>query len=197
MKQRKKIIFSVLGLSALLFSGCSIKEDSSSPSDSAATSSSSSTIEMNKTDEEISLEEIIQIYQKEYPKTDITSIDYDSSFNVWYFKVEGINDTTEFELRINPLTGEVSHKKEKKLDKSESTTAYRESKKLDLLELAPLEEIRQSAVKAIESGEATDLELEKELNRTYWKVTIEDGKKEHEVKIDAKTKEILEMDLDD
>lgn len=202
MKENKVVALSLLTLLAFVFVGCTPTEKPTNTTNSSTVTSSttmeiSSTEKSTPSEKEQTLEEIIEIYQKEYPDTDITSIDYDTSFNKWYFKMDGINDTTEFELQIDPITGEVSRKKEEALDKDEATPAYREKKKLDLTNLASLDDIRKAAVEAIGTGKATDLELEKELNVTYWTVTVEDGNKEHEVKINAQTKEILETDLDD
>ncbi|MHC5267623.1 PepSY domain-containing protein [Enterococcus sp. LJL98] len=145
----------------------------------------------------LSLEAVIQIYQDEYPKAAITSLDYDTSFNQWYFKIEGMDDTKEYELKIDPITGAIHQREEEMLDSEERTAAYRERKTLDLTNLAPFTEIQTVAVSKIGSGQATEMELEKKGDITYWQVTVEDGKKEHEVKVDAKTKAVLEVDWDD
>ncbi|HRL52288.1 MAG TPA: PepSY domain-containing protein, partial [Enterococcus aquimarinus] len=75
--------------------------------------------------------------------------------------------------------------------------AYRESEALDLEGVISIEEASQIALDAVGSGEVTDLDLERELSVTYWKVTIEDGRKEFEVSIDARTKEVLTTERDD
>ena len=40
-----------------------------------------------------------------------------------------------------------------------------------------LEEISDSAVKEAGGGQATDWDLDKEMNVTYWEVKVEDGNK--------------------
>lgn len=205
MKKNKFITLGLISLSTLLFVGCANTDNGTSPS-SVTSSNSSESREIEKKDTpgkteanttNISLDEAIVIYQKEYPNTDITALSFDTSFNKWYYDIEGINDTTEFELQIDALTGEVSREKEHELDKDEMNPTYRENEKLNLDGLISIDEASQIALTAIGSGEATDFDLDKELNLTYWAVTVQDGNKEHEVKIDAQTKDILETELDD
>lgn len=207
MKKKQLMIFGLLSLSVSLFVGCT--NNNETPQENSVSSNTQSMESISSSEKEdttgdsiantknIPIEEAISSYQKEYPDTDITSISFDTSFDKWYYDIEGINDTTEFELRIDALTGEVSRKKEEALDKDERNTAYRESKKLDLEGIISIDEASQLALKTIGAGEVTDLDLEKELNLTYWQVTIQEGNKEHDVKIDAQTKDVLETELDD
>ena len=97
----------------------------------------------------------------------------------------------------DPETGETSREEQQTLDKDEQNAAYRESEALDLEGVISIEEASQIALDAVGSGEVTDLDLERELSVTYWKVTIEDGRKEFEVSIDARTKEVLTTERDD
>ena len=93
--------------------------------------------------------------------------------------------------------------KQKKLLKKEPKTrcgrtkrCQKEADQLDLTNLLSLEEISDSAVKEAGGGQATDWDLDKEMNVTYWEVKVEDGNKTN-VKINAQTGEILETEQDD
>lgn len=209
MKKIKLLTIGTLSFATLLvMAGCSKPESpvatptpetttEKSQSTQASSTTTEETTEASSTSESISLAEVISIYQTNYPDSDITSIDLDDSFNEWYYKVEGVNDTTEFELRINAATKEVVKEKEEKLDREDANGVKRNNDKLDLENLVPLEEITAVAEKEASAGTATDWELDRELTTTYWKVTVKDGNKETEVKIDAKTKAVLEVELDD
>lgn len=56
-------------------------------------------------------------------------------------------------------------------------TVSKRSRSIDLTNLLSLEEISDSAVKEAGGGQATDWDLDKEMNVTYWEVKVEDGNK--------------------
>ncbi|QCI87397.1 lysis protein [Vagococcus zengguangii] len=145
----------------------------------------------------ISLEEAMAIYQKEVPNTDITGIGIDSSFGNYYYEVNGMDDNTEYELKIDVNSGEVKEKRDEKLDRDEQNGVKRNEDKLDLTNLKALKDITEVAINQAGGGEATDWSLDKELSITYWEIKVKNGNQEHEVKINAQTGEVLESELDD
>ena len=59
---------------------------------------------------------------------------------------------------------------------------------------------RKQATKIAEKkvkGTAEEWKLKQDHNKAYWKITVNDGSKKHEVKIDAETKKVVEVDHDD
>lgn len=203
MKKKTWITLGLMSLSAAVLVGCTTTTDNTT-NQSSTTITSTITSEGNTSLDStenamttMSWQDAVAVFQEKFPETSITSISFDTSFGKWYYDIEGINDTTEFELRIDPATGETSREEQQTLDKDEQNAAYRESEALDLEGVISIEEASQIALDAVGSGEVTDLDLERELSVTYWKVTIEDGRKEFEVSIDARTKEVLTTERDD
>lgn len=205
MKKTKLMALAVVSITTLaIMTGCQSKGDNGSTT-KPSTTISSTTKESRSAEATpnafpslaVSLADAISLYQETYPDSDITSIDLDSSLQNWYYSIEGVNDTTEFELRIDATTKDIDNKKEEQLDKEDSNGLKRQKDKLDLTKLATLEEISAIAQEQMPTGEVTDWELDKELDTTYWNVTIKDGTNEMEVKINAQTKEVIETELDD
>lgn len=203
MKKKIWITIGLMSLSAAVLVGCTTTTDNTSSQNSTtitSTTTSEGNTSLDSTENAMttmSWQDAVGVFQEKFPETSITSISFDTSFGKWYYDIEGINETTEFELRIDPATGETSREEQQTLDKDEQNTAYRESEALDLEGVISIEEASQIALDAVGSGEVTDLDLERELSVTYWKVTIEDGRKEFEVSIDARTKEVLTTERDD
>ena len=203
MKKKTWITIGLMSLSAAVLVGCTTTTDNTTNQSSTtimSTTTSDGNTSLDSTENAMttmSWQDAVAVFQEKFPDTSITSISFDTSFGKWYYDIEGINDTTEFELRIDPATGETSREEQQTLDKDEQNAAYRESEALDLEGVISIEEASQIALDAVGSGEVTDLDLERELSVTYWKVTIEDRRKEYEVSIDARTKEVLTTERDD
>ena len=203
MKKKTWITIGLMSLSAAVLVGCTTTTDNTTNQSSAtimSTTTSDGNTSLDSTENAMttmSWQDAVAVFQEKFPDTSITSISFDTSFGKWYYNIEGINETTEFELRIDPATGETSREEQQTLDKDEQNAAYRESEALDLEGVISIEEASQIALDAVGSGEVTDLDLERELSVTYWKVTIEDRRKEYEVSIDARTKEVLTTERDD
>ena len=204
----KKIIIGLLSVATIMTLGaCKNDSTSNNTQTNKSTSqveSSVSSIEENSTSKEtnisnfsISLEDAIEIYKKEVPNTDITKINIDSSFGSHYYEIEGMDDNTEYELKISVDNGEVKEKRDEKLDKDEQNGVKRNEEKLDLTNLKPLSEITETALKEAGSGEAVDWSLEKEISITYWEVNVKNGNKEHDIKINAQSGEVLSTELND
>lgn len=203
MKKKTWITIGLMSLSAAVLVGCTTTTDNTTNRSSTtimSTTTSDGNTSLDSTENAMttmSWQDAVAVFQEKFPDTSITSISFDTSFGKWYYNIEGINETTEFELRIDPATGETSREEQQTLDKDEQNAAYRESEALDLEGVISIEEASQIALDAVGSGEVTDLDLERELSVTYWKVTIEDGRKEFEVSIDARTKEVLTTERND
>ena len=198
----KKII--ILGLSVALLgglAGCNSDSDDSNSSSSTSekttqTSKSQASNETN-TNFKVSVEDAIKAYQEAYPDSDITSIDLETSFGSYLYKIEGVDDNKEYEVRVNADTKEVSKEREEELDMEDKEGVKRKEDKLDLENLISIEKVSDIATKHVGAGKATDWSLDKDLGTTYWEVKVMDGQKETEVKVDAQSGDILESETDD
>ncbi|MFI3729687.1 PepSY domain-containing protein [Vagococcus fluvialis] len=141
--------------------------------------------------------EIIEVYKKEAPDSDITSIDLDYSRAGLRYKVEGVDNETEYEIKINAETKQVEKTKQEKLDREDRDGIKRDKEKLDLNNILSIEKVTELAETEAKSGKAVEWNLDRTLNVTYWEVKVKDGNKETEIKLDAKSGEVLEVEIDD
>ncbi|HCM85277.1 MULTISPECIES: PepSY domain-containing protein [Enterococcus] len=198
----KKIV--ILGLSVALLgglAGCGTDSDDSASSSSSTqktsqTSNSQTSSEAN-TNFKVSVDDAIKAYQEAYPDSDITSVDLETSFGKYLYKIEGVDDDKEYEVRVDADTKEVSKEREENLDTEDKDGVKRKEDKLDLDNLLSVEKVSDIAVKHVGKGKATDWSLDKDMGKTYWEVKVMDGHKETEVKIDAKSGDVLESETDD
>ncbi|EOL49117.1 hypothetical protein RV11_GL001375 [Enterococcus phoeniculicola] len=175
-------------------------EDSSSNTKTSNTTNQSTTSSQPATNTEgidISLEKAISIYQDLYPDTAVTTVDLDTSFGKYYYEVKGVDDSMEYEVKIDAKTGEAKKEKEERLDSDEQNGVEKDEKALSLDKLLAVDKAAEVAVKAAGGGEAIEWSLEREWATTYWEVTVKNGRSETTVTLDAKTGEILETELDD
>lgn len=198
----KKIV--ILGLSVALLgglAGCGTDSDDSASSSSSTqktsqTSNSQTSSEAN-TNFKVSVDDAIKAYQEAYPDSDITSVDLETSFGKYLYKIEGVDDNKEYEVRVDADSKEVSKEREENLDTEDKDGVKRKEDKLDLDNLLSVEKVSDIAVKHVGKGKATDWSLDKDMGKTYWEVKVMDGHKETEVKIDAKSGDVLESETDD
>ncbi|MDT2758203.1 PepSY domain-containing protein [Enterococcus xiangfangensis] len=196
----KKII--VLGLSAALLAvlascGSNPEYSSSSSSSSAQETSQTKASDTTDTDFKVSVDDAIEAYQEAYPDSEITSIDLETSLGKYLYKIEGVDDDKEYELRVDANTKAVSKEREENLDTEDQAGVKRTEDKLDLQDLLSIKQVSDIAEEHVGDGKATDWSLDKEDGTTYWEVKVTNGNEETEVKIDAKTGEVLETDVDD
>lgn len=198
----KKIV--ILGLSVALLgglAGCGTDSDDSASSSSstqkASQTSNSQTSSEANTNFKVSVDDAIKAYQEAYPDSDITSVDLETSFGKYLYKIEGVDDNKEYEVRVDADTKEVSKEREENLDTEDKDGVKRKEDKLDLDNLLSVEKVSDIAVKHVGKGKATDWSLDKDMGKTYWEVKVMDGHKETEVKIDAKSGDVLESETDD
>ena len=198
----KKIV--ILGLSVALLgglAGCGTDSDDSASSSSStqktSQTSNSQTSSEATTNFKVSVDDAIKAYQEAYPDSDITSVDLETSFGKYLYKIEGVDDNKEYEVRVDADTKEVSKEREENLDTEDKDGVKRKEDKLDLDNLLSVEKVSDIAVKHVGKGKATDWSLDKDMGKTYWEVKVIDGHKETEVKVDAKSGDVLESETDD
>lgn len=145
----------------------------------------------------VSVNEAIAAFQKEYPNTDITSIDLDSSFGKYFYEVEGMDDVVEYSAKIDAKSKKVSDKEKDQLDADDRGANKRAEEKLDTKDIISVTEASELAKKEVGKGKATDWKLDKELDTTYWEVKVKNKSKTTEVMLNAKTGDILSTEVDD
>ncbi|MGO3115900.1 PepSY domain-containing protein [Enterococcus pseudoavium] len=198
----KKIM--VFGLAVALLGGVAGCSDTSDTANNS--SSTSQTISQTKQTQasskgqisfKVTVEEAIKTYQETYPDSDITSIELETSFGKYSYKIEGVDDEREYEVQVNADTKEVSKDSAENLDSEDKAGVKRNADKLDLENLLSVERAAEIAAKKAGGGKAEEWQLDKELGTTYWEVKVVNGHKETDVKLDAKSGEVLETEIDD
>ncbi|GCF94619.1 lipoprotein [Enterococcus florum] len=202
----KKISIAGFILLSIALAGCTSNENELPAGSSTAASSSarvqdssSSTVsdtESTKTNVEgiaVSASDAL----KAYPDTSVTSLELEPSLGTYYYEVKGMDDDTEYDVKINAETGDLKKEREEALDDDEKNGVERQEEELSIDGILSIEEAANAAVKAVGKGEAKEWSLEKEMSTTYWEVKVLDGRSETSVKLDAKTGDVLETELDD
>lgn len=204
----KKMIIGTLCLGFIL-AGCTSNnkslENNEKSQVSSETLSQSTTNESNKktnnktklSEIKVTVEEAIKAYEEAYPNTAITSLDLDTSFGSYYYEIQGVDDTKEYELKINAATAKSTKEREETLDREDQNGIEKENEALDLKELKSLEEVSKLAQESAGQGEAVEWSLDRELSITYWEVKVVSGKDEVSVKINAQTGDVIEKEIED
>ncbi|MCW6653546.1 PepSY domain-containing protein [Aerococcaceae bacterium NML191292] len=188
---------SFTGLVVLLLSTTTLINIHAQESSSSSSPSVHVTSEQLKGEIKVSLEDAIKLYQETFPNVSITSIDLTAKLGRYVYQIEGVDDDMEYELTIDAQTKEVSGKRDYPLELDERNGFKRKNDALNLEKLKDLAEISKVVEQATGSGQIVEWELDRELNVTYWKITLVNGSEKLELKIDAQTADVLEVELDD
>ena len=178
-----------LGIVLLLMTGVIVGCSNGSNS----SDNNSATIEL-KDETKVSVNEAIKLYQKNFPKADIISIELEKHLGKPVYTIEGADKTTEYQLNINAINKKIKQKSEEPLDEEDRSEAKME--KLNLDNLITLNKASQIAKKAAKGGKATEFKLEQKLGVTFWEVKVVNGHTETEVQIDAQKGKVLKTEKD-
>lgn len=199
--------------SLLLLAGCQSNQSTPESTPAPATTSTStgqqttsSTEASNQTmnsgtnatkEIKVSAQKAIELFQKEYPNAAITSLELDSSWGSFFYKIDGVDDQNEYEMKINAANEEIQKQNPERLDQDEQNGQKKQEDALDTSKLLSIEEAAKIAEKQVGGGTATDWDLSKELGTTYWEVKVKNGNKSTQVKLNSQTGEVLETENDD
>jgi len=141
----------------------------------------------------ITINDAIERFNEVFPDASMTGLKYDAqSMN---YEIDGIDDDSEYELIINVETQEEVSQETEALDQDDAGGVEREREAIDTEGLIEPNEAVQTAHDEID-GAMRSWELERDDNRTYYEVKIEIDQDEHEVKVDAQSGDIIEIDRD-
>lgn len=147
----------------------------------------------------IAVEEAVQAFRSKYPDSDFFKLQIEPEGSFLKYEMVGNNDAYKNTLELNAQTGSVIKEKQKPLSEKEiaKNPARRQEKALNLNDLKPLAEINQIALEQVGAGDAFQWELDREGQRTVWKIKFADAKGERntEVKVDAQDGTIVQMKL--
>ena len=186
---------SLIGLSGLVLAACGDNAETmdTTPATNDTTTETSSVTEdtgvvdnsTTATEDILSLEEVVDIYMGEYPNAQIQKVDYDKDSGDWTYEITGVSENREYEVEINAVSGEIIKVDEDDVD-DDAYLAF------DTI-ITPEEaiEIAKTAL-AEEAAVLEGWELDVDDNRTKYDIEFEGSNRD--VKLDAETGEVIEID---
>lgn len=141
---------------------------------------STSQIKLNRT-------QAVKKFTQKFGNKSIESINLKPSGSTYVYVIEGFDATKEYEVKVNAKTGKVISSKSEKLEADDHKSAVNLKKAIS----------RSSATKIAKkhaSGKAVEWTLEKENGKSVWVVEFANGT---EVEINALTKKVINVDIDD
>ncbi|CAM3111513.1 PepSY domain-containing protein [Leuconostoc rapi] len=184
----------------LLYNGQ--KNISPSTQSSEQTSVSTSTNSSGKSDKNdnnfLSVDKVRNIFNQRYENTTITSIEFDKTLLSTFYDITGVDNDTEYSLKIHADTGKViSHDKES-LDTDEANGIEKKSKAIDFVNIIPLENaVTKAKQSAKKNGSVKSWSLEKSDSITQWEIVLNTDSDDISVKINAQNGQVLEQETDD
>ena len=186
---------SLIGLSGLVLAACGDNAETTdtTPATNDTTTETSSVTEdtgvvdnsTTATEDILSLEEVVDIYMGEYPNAQIQKVDYDKDSGDWTYEITGVSENREYDAEINAVSGAIIKVDEDDVD-DDAYLAF------DTI-ITPEEaiEIAKTAL-AEEAAVLEGWELDVDDNRTKYDIEFEGSNRD--VKLDAETGEVIEID---
>lgn len=135
----------------------------------------------------IDISSAIDIAQEEFPGV-VVEVDLTKDDGRLIYEIEIFNGKEEAEVEIDALTGKIVV-----LDIDYEDYDYLHSKLNDVMDVKTAIDIAQKQF----SGTVVEIDLDEDDNRLIYEIEIERGNQEAEIKIDALTGKVLEVDIDD
>ncbi|AQY50589.1 hypothetical protein PWEIH_08791 [Listeria weihenstephanensis FSL R9-0317] len=153
-------------------------------------------VDLNNKDFALSYTEAIELFKNKHPKTDITSVELSQELGKYVYTIDGVDDSNEFEMKFDADSKAILQDNNEKLDNEDANGQERANEKLDLTGIKTPQEAMTAALKQ-QSGTVNEWSIDRELNQTYFNVKVMNGTQEYEVKLDAKTLDVLSTEKDD
>ncbi|EGC8555646.1 PepSY domain-containing protein [Listeria monocytogenes] len=196
-----------VGVAVLLvgaLSACSFNDDkdtSSNNSKNETTSSKSSNNEsssdsLQNKSFDMSYEDAINAFKDKHSDAEISSVELEKSLGKYVYKVDGISNDNEYEMKFDAETKEQLCDETDRLDREDAGGVEKENEKIDLNGIKTPKEAMDKAVSE-QSGDVTSWKIERELDTTYYEVTVKQDSNKYEIKLNAKTLDVLQTEQDD
>ncbi|EIU7101915.1 PepSY domain-containing protein [Listeria monocytogenes] len=196
-----------VGVAVLLvgaLSACSFNDDkdtSSNNSKNETTSSKSSNNEsssdsLQNKSFDMSYEDAINVFKDKHSDAEISSVELEKGLGKYVYKVDGISNDNEYEMKFDAETKEQLSDEIDRLDREDAGGVEKENEKIDLNGIKTPKEAMDKAVSE-QSGDVTSWKIERELDTTYYEVTVKQDNNKYEIKLNAKTLDVLQTEQDD
>jgi uncharacterized membrane protein YkoI len=127
----------------------------------------------------------------------VTEVELEKTLTRTIYEVEINKDGFEYDLDMDAVTGKVLKNDKSADDKDDKEVLDDNSSKTDSSKVAITREVAIETALIEATGTVTDIELERDDSQTFYKIEVEDGTKEVEVKVDANTGAVLSVDEED
>ncbi|MCD7132005.1 PepSY domain-containing protein [Limosilactobacillus balticus] len=144
-----------------------------------------------KSDIKIDQQAAIDKFNQRYQNKQINEVELESDNGKYVYTIKGFDNANEYKVKVNAKDGKAISNKSEKLDKNDKKYTLDPSKTISR------DEASQIAEKAAKKGSSIEWKLEQEKeNQAVWEVQVKDGRTVKEVKIDAGSKKVLEVETD-
>ncbi|EHN0478097.1 PepSY domain-containing protein [Listeria monocytogenes] len=196
-----------VGVAVLLvgaLSACSFNDDKDTSSNSSKNETTSSKSSNNESSSDslqnksfdMSYEDAINAFKDKHNDAEISSVELEKSLGKFVYKVDGISNDNEYEMKFDAETKEQLSDETDRLDREDAGGVEKENEKIDLNGIKTPKEAMDKAVSE-QSGDVTSWKIERELDTTYYEVTVKQDNNKYEIKLNAKTLDVLQTEQDD
>ncbi|MBC1248835.1 PepSY domain-containing protein [Listeria welshimeri] len=197
-----------VGVTVLLvgaLSACSFGDDdkdTSSNNGSKETTSSKSSSNNSSTDSlqnknfDMSYEDAVSAFKDKHSDAEISGVELEKNLGKYVYTVDGISNDNEYEMKFNAETKEQMSDETDKLDQEDAGGVEKENEKLNLDGIKTPKEAMDKAISS-QAGDVTSWNIERELDTTYYEVTVKQDNNKYDIKLNAKTLEVLQTEQDD
>ncbi|MBC1283496.1 PepSY domain-containing protein [Listeria welshimeri] len=197
-----------VGVTVLLvgaLSACSFGDDdkdTSSNNGSKETTSSKSSSNNSSTDSlqnknfDMSYEDAVSAFKDKHSDAEISGVELEKNLGKYVYTIEGISNDNEYEMKFNAETKEQMSDETDKLDQEDAGGVEKENEKLNLDGIKTPKEAMDKAISS-QAGDVTSWNIERELDTTYYEVTVKQDNNKYDIKLNAKTLEVLQTEQDD
>lgn len=203
MKKSLKVwtLLTLSGLLLTVYGQGAIAQEDSQESSTEEVADNTDDVRVAESELQLDFNEAVGLFEKEYPNAQIEKIEVELRDNKYKMTIKGFDSDNEYDIEYKFGPVEVMNQD---VD-SDSDDDDDDEESLDLKELITIDEASRIALKEAGEGEITDWDLDSDDDRIEWELEIQlkegsddddDDNKLH-IKIDAKTGDVLETELDD
>lgn len=145
----------------------------------------------------ISVAAAIETFLSHYPQSDLIKLQIEYQGPFIKYEMVGNDGTHRNTLEINAQNSSILKQNQKPLKAKDQDPVRRQNKALNLENLLPLADINQTALDQANVDQPFQWELDRQKDRTVWKVEIADSTGDNitEVKVDAQDGTVVQMKL--
>ncbi|MBC2010009.1 PepSY domain-containing protein [Listeria welshimeri] len=197
-----------VGVTVLLvgaLSACSFGDDdkhtssnngSNETTSSKSSSNNSSTDSLQNKNFDMSYEDAVSAFKDKHSDAEISGVELEKNLGKYVYTIDGISNDNEYEMKFNAETKEQMSDETDKLDQEDAGGVEKENEKLNLDGIKTPKEAMDKAISS-QAGDVTSWNIERELDTTYYEVTVKQDNNKYDIKLNAKTLEVLQTEQDD